>query len=60
MEAEGMGRMKVSSFTLGMLDQGVWYLVRTGDVAMVDILRQVYPQFVGVEFPGQTTTPLEE
>ena len=60
MEAEGMGRVKVDSFTLGMLDQGAWYLVRTGDAAMVDVLRQVYPQFTGVAFPAQTTTPLEE
>jgi hypothetical protein len=60
MEAEGMGRMKVNSFTLGMLDAGDWYLVRTGDAAMVGILRQVYPQFTGVEFPADTTTPLGE
>jgi hypothetical protein len=60
MEAEGLGRLKVNSHTLGMLDGGAWYLVRTGDVAMVGIFRQVYPQFTGVEFPADTTTPLEE
>jgi len=58
MEADGIGRLKVSSFTLGMLDQGAWYLVRTGDAAMVGILRQVYPQFTGVAFPADSTTPL--
>ena len=60
MEADGLGKMKVSSFTLAMLDAGEWYLVRTSDVAMIGILRQVYPQFTGVEFPADTTTPLEE
>jgi hypothetical protein len=60
MEAEGMGRMKVESFTLAMLDGGNWYLVRTGDAAMVGILRQVYPQFTGVAFPADSTTPLGE
>jgi hypothetical protein len=60
MEAEGMGRMKVSSFTLGMLDAGEWYLVRTSDAAMVGVLRHVYPQFNGVAFPADTTTSVEE
>ncbi len=60
MEAEGIGRLKVNSFTLGMLDAGEWYLVRTSDAAMVGILRQIYPQFDGVEFPADSTTPLEQ
>ena len=60
LEAEGLGKMKVSSFTLAMLDAGDWYLVRTSDAAMVGILRQVYPQFTGVTFPADTTTPLGE
>lgn len=60
MEAEGMGRMKVDSHTLGMLDADAWYLVRTSDAAMVGILRKVYPQFTGVEFPAETITALED
>ncbi len=60
MEAEGMGRIKVDSKTLGLLDGGDWYLVRVSDAAMVGVLRQVYPQFVGVEFPAETMTALEE
>jgi hypothetical protein len=60
MEAEGLGKMKVDSRTLGMMDEGAWYLVRVGDVAMVGVLRQVYPQFAGVEFPAETMTALEE
>lgn len=60
MEAEGMGRMKVDSHTLGMLDADAWYLVRTSDAAMVGILRQVYPQFTGVVFPAETITALED
>ena len=60
MEAEGIGRMKVESFTLGMLDAGTWYLVRTSDAAMVGVLREVYPQFTGVAFPAETITALED
>jgi len=60
MEAEGMGRVKVDSKTLGLLDGADWYLVRVSDAAMVGVLRQVYPQFVGVEFPAETMTALEE
>ncbi len=60
MEAEGMGRVKVDSETLGLLDGADWYLVRVSDAAMVGVLRQVYPEFTGVEFPAETMTALEE
>lgn len=60
LEAENLGKMKISSFTLAMLDAGDWYLLRTSDAAMVGILRQVYPQFTGIEFPADSTTPLGE
>lgn len=60
METEGLGKMKVESLTLGMMDAGAWYLVRIGDAGMVGVLRQVYPQFAGVEFPAETITALED
>lgn len=60
MEAEGMGRVKVDSKTLGLLDGADWYLVRVSDAAMVGVLRQVYPAFTGVEFPAETMTAVEE
>ena len=60
MEAEGLGRVKVDSQTLGLLDGSDWYLVRISDAAMVVVLRQVYPEFAGVEFPAETMTTLEE
>lgn len=60
MEAEGLGRMKANSKTLGLLDGNDWYLVRVSDVAMVGVLRQVYPQFTGVEFPAETMTAVED
>lgn len=60
MDAEGMGRMKVDSHALGMLEEDDWYLLRVSDLAMVAVLRQVYPDFAGVEFPAETMTALEE
>ena len=60
MEAEGMGRVRVDSQTLGLLDSADWYLIRVGDAAMVGVLRQVYPEFAGVEFPAETMTAVEE
>jgi hypothetical protein len=60
MEAEGLGRMKVDSYTLGLLDGEDWYLLRVSDLAMVGVLRQVYPAFAGVEFPAETMTALKE
>jgi hypothetical protein len=60
MEAEGLGRVKVDSKTLGLLDDSDRYLVRVSDAAMVGVLRQVYPEFAGVEFPAETMTTLED
>jgi hypothetical protein len=60
MEAEGLGRVRVESKTLGLLDDSTWYLVRVSDAAMVGVLRQVYPEFTGVEFPAETMTAVEE
>jgi len=60
MEAEGLGRVRVDSKTLGLLDGADWYLVRVSDAAMVGVLRQVYPEFAGVEFPAETMTAVEE
>lgn len=41
------------SDTLALMDEGKWYLLRVQDAAQVTILKQVYPEFAGVEFsPG--------
>ena len=60
MEADGLGRIQVDSHTLGLLDTESWYQIRVGDAAMVGVLRQVYPQFVDVEFPSETMKALED
>lgn len=39
------------SNTLALLDSGRWYLIRISDKAQIDLLREVYPQFQGAEFP---------
>jgi hypothetical protein len=55
-----LGRMAVASQTLGMMDGSDWYLVRIGDAGMVEVLREVYPEFAGIEFPAETITALKE
>lgn len=52
METGGTG-LVAKSDTLALLDEGKWYLLRVQDAAQVTILKQVYPEFAGVEFsPG--------
>lgn len=51
MDAGEKGRFQQKSHTLGLLDEGKWYLVRVSEVAQLVILREVYPEFAGVEFP---------
>ena len=51
MDLGDKGRFQQKSHTLGLLDEGKWYLVRVSEVAQLMILREVYPEFAGVEFP---------
>jgi hypothetical protein len=45
------GRMRERSFTVALIDGGKWYLVRVNDAAQLTIMREVYPEFTGVEIP---------
>ncbi|MFC7380118.1 hypothetical protein [Brevundimonas sp. GCM10030266] len=44
--------------TLAMADDGQWYLIRVEDAPQQAILRDVYPEFVGVDFPAGATRQL--
>lgn len=59
MDAGEAGRMAAKSHTLALLDGGAWYLVRVSEAQQVMIMRQVYPEFVGVEFPSGSTEALQ-
>ena len=48
------------SHTLALLDEGNWYLVRVSDAKQLEILRQVYPEYVGVEFPRGSMEALSQ
>ena len=50
--ATGNGsRMLFRSHTLALLDENGWYLLRMSDARQLEILREVYPGYAGVEFP---------
>jgi hypothetical protein len=51
-------RVRVGAHTLALLDEGKWYLLRVNNVPQVEILRKVYPEFTGVEFPSGSTEML--
>ncbi len=59
MDAGEQGRLKATSQTLALLDDGKWYLLRVNEQQQVEIMRQVYPQFVGVEFDGGSVEALK-
>lgn len=48
------GTTIVKTHTLALLDEGRWYLLRVDDPGQLQILRQVYPDFAGVEFPASS------
>jgi hypothetical protein len=45
-------RVRERSLTLALLDEGRWYLLRMKDARQLEILREAYPEFAGVEFPS--------
>lgn len=45
------GKVSNKSHSLALLDEGKWYLVRVSEAAQLMILKDVYPEFAGVEFP---------
>jgi hypothetical protein len=51
----GGRRFRSKSHTLALLDDGRWFLLRINDVAQLQILRDVYPEFSGVVFPSGST-----
>lgn len=54
-----LGRVRTTSQTLALIDSGEWYLVRVDEIQQLLILREVYPEFVGVEFPSGSTQVLQ-
>ena len=51
----GGRRVREKSLTLALLDEGQWYLLRMNDARQLQILREAYPEFAGVEFPLGST-----
>ena len=55
MTVQGAGRYRAETHTLAMEEGGQWYLIRIEDAPQQAMLREVYPEFVGVDFPVGTT-----
>lgn len=55
MRVEGVGPVRVRSHTLAFEDDG-WWLLRVSDAPQVALLREIYPEFIDVEFPQAETT----
>jgi hypothetical protein len=58
MTVQGAGRYRADTQTVAMEDGGQWYLIRVEDAPQQAMLREVYPEFVGVEFLAGTTRQL--
>jgi hypothetical protein len=54
----GGARVREMSLTLALLEEGQWYLLRMNDARQLQILREAYPEFAGVEFPRGSTEML--
>lgn len=54
------GRFEEKSYTVALLDEGKWYLVRVGDAQQLVIMREVYPEFTGIEIPRGSMEALKK
>jgi hypothetical protein len=54
------GKMRASSQTLGMYEEGEWYLVRTEDAATLAALKAIYPSYADLEVQPGTTEMVTE
>lgn len=50
---------RAETFTLAMEDEGAWYLMPTANAERMELLRKVYPDFAGIEFPRGRELPVE-
>ena len=55
MEIPEVGRVRSRNHTLALEEGGEWYLIRVDEPAQADLVRELWPAFVGVDFPGGTT-----
>ena len=53
----GRGKFKTVSSTLGLIEDGHWYLLRISD-GQLRLLRSLYPGFADVAFPPGTMEPV--
>lgn len=51
--------LRNETMTLALEDEGSWYLVRIDDMQQIQMLREVYPDFEGVEFPRGRMSAVE-
>ena len=58
MEVPGTGKIKAVSETLGLIDEGSWYLLRV-EASQLPLLIQVYPGFADVQFSPGTMEAVE-
>ena len=59
MEAAGVGKVKTTTSTLALEDEGEWYLIRIDDQNQVAIVKELWPEFAAVQFPEGKTEPVQ-
>jgi hypothetical protein len=58
MEIPGTGKIRAVSDTLGIIEEGAWYLLRV-DASQLPLLHRVYPGFADVELSPGTMEAVE-
>ncbi|WP_156397312.1 MULTISPECIES: hypothetical protein [unclassified Sphingomonas] len=59
MELPDARRLRSRSSTIALKDDGQWYIVRIDNARQVIMLRDIYPEFAGVDFPAGSTAAVD-
>lgn len=59
MKAIGVGGMRSRSHTLAIEDEGEWYLISVDEAPQIALVRQLWPEFAGVDFPTGTMAAVD-
>ena len=59
MDVDGAGKIRSTSDTVFLQDEGEWYMVRVDNAQQEQILKAVYPDFADVEFTPGTVEQID-
>lgn len=59
LQVEGARRMRSTGHSLALQDEGQWYLIQVEQAPQAALVRELWPEFTGVDFPAGTMAAVD-